>query len=355
MENETKLTGLRVEITWKTIFKVLLGALLGYVAVKLWPLLQLLTVAILIAVAFYRIVSRVCNRGWPRWAGLLLANATLIAAVAGFLGLLGPMLYQQAANLGRDLPKLKEQVVSHLPRSGPVHDAIQKATNPGAISGSQRLLEKGLDAAKTTLGGLVAFGLSIAFAIYLMADGPRALRWVIAFFPAEQRDRVSQGLAEIGDRIVAYTVGQFITSALCTGYVFLLLSILHVPMALLLGVVAGVFDIVPTIGFFLSVIPAMLVGLSVSPVTALLILVFYGVYHVLEGLVISPKVYGNKLRLSNLAVLLSTMAAGMLTGLVGAIVVLPFVAAYPALERLWFAPKLQPDVLKEHEQQRRAA
>jgi predicted PurR-regulated permease PerM len=355
MENETKSPGLRVEITWKTIFKVLLGALLAYVAVKLWPLLQLLTVAILIAVPLYRIVSWVCERGWPRWVGLSLASITLIVAVAGFFGLLGPVLFHQAANLGRDLPKLKEQVAAHLPQSGPLHDAIEKATSAGATSGSQRLLEKGLSAVETTLGGIVALGLVIVFAIYLTADGPRALRWLIAFFPAEQRVRVSQGLAEIGDRIVAYTAGQFITSALCTGYVFVLLSILHVPMALLLGVVAGVFDIVPTIGFFLSVLPAMLVGLSVSPTTALSILILYAAYHQLENYFITPKVYGNKLRLSNLAVLLSITVAGMLTGVVGAIVVLPFVAAYPALERLWFAPKLEPDVVKEHEEQQRAA
>jgi predicted PurR-regulated permease PerM len=355
MENETKSPSLSVEITWKTIIKVLLGVLLAYVAIRLSLFFKLLILAILIAVALYQFVSWLCHRGWPRWAGLLLASTLLVVSVLGFFGLLGPIIFDQASNFGRNLPKVQEQIASHLPRSGPLHNAIQHATDAGAGSDSQRLFEKALDAAKNTLSVVVDLVLVIVLSIYLMVDGPRALKWLIAFWPADQRARVSRGLEEIGARIVDYMIGQFITSALCAGYVFLLLSFLHVPMALLLGVLAGILDVLPVIGFLLSVVPAMLLGLTVSPSTALLIFVFYGTYHLLESYFIVPKVYGEKLRLSNLAVLLSITIAGILGGILGAIIVLPFVAAYPALERLWFASKLKPEVLKDHEKQSRAA
>jgi predicted PurR-regulated permease PerM len=121
-------------------------------------------------------------------------------------------------------------------------------------------------------------------------------------------------------------------------------------MALLLGVVAAVFDILPIIGFFLAVLPAMAIGLTVSPSTALLVFVLYGAYHLFENYFIVPKVYGNKLELSTLAVLLAIMAAGILAGIPGAIAVLPFVAAYPAIERLFLSEKLAPDTVSKHEQ-----
>ena len=354
MEEGSKSSGLRVEISWKTIIKVLLGVLLAYVAIKLWPLFKLLAVAILLAVALYRIVSWVCSKGWPRWVGLLLASATLVVAVVGLFGLIGPMAIRQAVTLGKELPKLSEQVASRLPRSGPLHDLLQKAVNSGTGADSSRLLAKGLTAAETTLGGLFDLALVMVLAIYLMADGPRALRWLIAFFPRERRPRVAEGLEEIGGRIKAYVTGQFIVSLLFAGYVFVLLSILHVPLAVLLAALAGIFDILPMIGIFLAVVPAMLVGLTVSPKTALIVLAGYVGYHLIEDYFIVPRVYGHQLKLSTLAVLLAITVGYLLAGVVGAVALLPLAAAYPALERLWLRPTLEPEVVEEHEKLRAA-
>ncbi len=95
--------------------------------------------------------------------------------------------------------------------------------------------------------------------------------------------------------------------------------------------------------------------MTVSPTASLLVVLLYGAYHVAENYFIMPRVYGHKLRLSGLAVLLSMMAGGMAAGLVGAIAMLPLVAAYPALESLWLAPKLEPEAVKDHREQLRAA
>jgi predicted PurR-regulated permease PerM len=138
-------------------------------------------------------------------------------------------------------------------------------------------------------------------------------------------------------------------SAFCATYLFLVLLALGVPMALLLGVIAGICDVVPIMGFCVAVGLAMMLALTVSPTTALLVFVLYGAYHVFENFVVVPRVYGKKLRLSKLAVPLAVAAGGLVAGVVGAIAVLPLVAAYPVVERLWLAPKLAPDTAKAHE------
>ena len=75
-------------------------------------------------------------------------------------------------------------------------------------------------------------------------------------------------------------------------FVFVLLTVLHVPSVLLLATLAGVFDILPVLGFFLAVIPAMLFALTVSPITALLVLGIYIVYHAIENYLVVPMIYG---------------------------------------------------------------
>lgn len=351
MESGSNESVVRVEIAWKTIIKVLLGILLAVVAVRLWPVCKLLIVAILLAVPLYRLVLWLCSKGWPRWSGLLAASLALVFAVVGFGALAGPLTLRQASSFSQDLPKLKDELVSHLP-AGPLRNT---AARLGSDAQLQKLSEKALSAVKATLGGLLDLVLVIALTIYLMVDGSRALQWVIAFFPVAQRPRVTKGLDKLGGRVFAYVVGQSIVSCLFAAYVGTVLSVLHVPLALLLALLAGLLDVIPVVGISVSLILGALMGLTVSPATAFLVVAFYGGYHVLENYFIIPKIYGKKLRLSMLAVVLSMIAGGMLAGVVGAIAALPLVAAYPALEALWLAPQLEPEVVKTHQEQLRAA
>ena len=354
MQHKTKPSEMRIDIPLVTIFKVLLGVLLAFVAIKLWPLFKLLIVSLLLAVPLYRLVLWGCRKGLPRWAGLLLASLGLGFTVLGFAALVGPMAYSQASHLEQNLPKLQEQLSAHLPPGG-LRNAIERATSFSDGDTFQRLSQQVLAAAKTTLGALLDLVLVIALVIYLMIDGPRALQWMVAYFPQEHRHRVSKGLDKIADRAVSYIIGQSIISGLFATYTLVVLSLLHVPMALLLALVAGALDVVPIIGISITIVLGAALGLTVSPTTALLVVTFYAGYHIFENYFLVPKIYGKNLRLSTLAVLLSMIAGGMVAGVIGAIGILPVVAAYPALEALWLAPQLEPEVVKDHQEQLRAA
>ncbi len=344
----------RVEIAWKTIIKVLLGVLLAYVATRLWPLIELVIVSILLSVPLYRLVLWVCGKGWPRWSGLLLASLSLVLLILGLAALLGPLAFSQASSLGKEIPKLKDELLAHVP-AGSVRNALTQAANSGMSAALQQGSHKVVMAVTATLGGLLDVVLVIALTIYFMADGPRALEWLITFFPRRQRPRVSKGLEKIGDRVVAYIIGQSLVSGLFAGYALLVLSLLHVPMAVLVAILAGFLDVVPVLGISITLLLTAALGLTVSPTTSLIAIACFGAYHVAENYFILPKVYGEKLRLPGLAVLLSMMAGGLVAGVVGAIAILPLVAAYPALEGLWLQRQLEPEVVEDHKEQLKAA
>jgi len=75
----------------------------------------------------------------------------------------------------------------------------------------------------------------------------------------------------------------------------------------------------------------------------------YVAYHVIENYLIAPRVYGNRLRLSNLAVLLAFAVGAQLGGVMGALVALPVAAIYPTVERLWLRETFGSDVIEEHQ------
>jgi predicted PurR-regulated permease PerM len=153
----------------------------------------------------------------------------------------------------------------------------------------------------------------------------------------------------------AYIVANFVTSVLAGLYTFAWLAALGVPAALVLAVLAFVCDFIPILGFFIACAPAMVMAATKSVTLALAMIPIYGGYHLVENYFIGPKIYGGRLRLSNVAVLVAFAIGAELGGVVGALLAMPIAATYPTIERLWLRDQLGDDVVAEHEAVRRRA
>jgi len=181
------------------------------------------------------------------------------------------------------------------------------------------------------------------------SEGKRAMAWLFSFAPEEQRRKLVETTEEVEPVMFAYMRGQLIVSTLSGSVAMVTLSLLHVPGALPLAVLTFVGDFFPVVGFIASTVPAMLLGLIVSPATAVIIIVVYAGYHLVENYYVVPRVFGRAMRLSLLTVVLSMSVGGLLAGPFGAILILPMAAAYPSIERIWLRPHLAPGTIPKHE------
>ena len=240
-------------------------------------------------------------------------------------------------------------LLSQLRPQGALHHFAEQVLASWSVSDAKPMLEKVMSFSGIALKGLVEFLIIMVTAIYFLVDGERVYRWALAFLPPGQRRKVGLAAGEISEVISAYMGGQLITSLLCSVFVFTVLMLFGVPNAALLAVLAGVFDILPLIGFFLSVIPAVAAACLVSPSTALMVGLLYLAYHLFENYFIVPKIYGKKLRLSSLTVLVFCMVAAVVGGVLGVIMILPIVASYPIIERIWLRRHLEPDTVAKHD------
>ncbi len=337
---------IEIVVSWVTILKVLAAALLTYLVVVLWPLITLLLLALLIAIMLFPILHWTRRRRWPDWIGILFIALLLFVSVGLFAGILIPTIGNQGAEIIKKLPSFEQDAVARLPSS--LRHAGTKIFESASFSNPEPLMKQLLAWGTLAVQGLGEFLIVLVLAVYFVADGERVYRWLLAFLPEVHRKKTGEASLEIGTVVSSYMIGQLITSLFCGVYVFIILSVLHVPSAALLAVIAAVFDILPLIGFFLSIIPAVIIAVSVSPVTGILVLALYITYHLIENYFIVPKVYGNRLRLSTLTVLVSCMAAGLVAGVVGALVILPLVASYPIIERIWLRRFLDVDTVNIH-------
>jgi predicted PurR-regulated permease PerM len=336
---------IEVTVSWSTLLKVVMAGLLVFLAVKLWPLLALLLLALLVAITLFPILRWTRRHGWPNWAGVLFIALLLLVSVGLFAGFLVPTLGSQAAEMAQKMPTFQKDLVASLPAA--LQDGATKifeTAEPGPLI--KQCLEWGTSAVQ----GLAQFLIVLVLSIYLVADGEGIFQWLLVFLPERQRKKVNEASPEIATVVSSYMTGQLITSLLCGIYCFAVLSLLHVPNAALLAVIAAVFDILPIIGFVIALVPALLVAISVSSGTAGLVLILYVVYHLVESYFIVPKIYGDRLRLSTFTVLVSCMAAALVAGIPGAIVILPAVASYPIIERIWLRRHLEADTVATHAQ-----
>jgi predicted PurR-regulated permease PerM len=339
---------LEITVAWTTLLKVLTAGLLAYLALRLWRLAELLLLALLIAVAFLPLIQWTQRHRWPKWAGVLLGALILLGSTTLFVVILAPTIGNQGTAFVKNLPALKAQLFARLPPSGPIRDFANQLSNSPALSNPEPIMKYLAAWGSVVLESLVGFLVVLIVAIYFLADGERVYKWFLAFLPEIERQKVSVAAEEVATVVSHYVVGQVITSVLCAAYAFGVLVVFHVPDATLLAVLAGVFDVLPLIGFFLFAIPAVAMAFTVSPTTAAVVAGLYLAYHLIENYFIVPKVYGNRLQLSTLTVLVACLAAGLVAGVVGIILVLPIVASYPILERIWLQPYLQRGTVQKH-------
>ena len=332
-----------VDISWRTVFKVLAAIVFVWLWLQLYGLVLVLIVAILLAVTLNPLVAWFERRGWPRWGAASFVSLVLLALVGGFLWLTWSSLNEQAQYVTQHVGTFEHEVLNRLP---PWMRKFVGGT--GADDVTSRLAPYALRVAHSAASAVVVSLLGFIIMVYLLIEARQTHDWLIAFAPKRHRAKIERTLDECETVIFGYVAGNVATSVFATLFVLISLSILKVPAALLLALIAGVFDFIPVLGFIASSVPAILLATTVSSGTAILVAALYIAYHAIENYLIAPPVYGDRLKLSNVAVILGFAIGAALAGVIGALIALPVAAIYPSIERIWLREELPPETVQEH-------
>jgi predicted PurR-regulated permease PerM len=191
------------------------------------------------------------------------------------------------------------------------------------IAGGPSLLVSGATAVISTTFQVVLIFIASAYFLY---DFPRFTSNFHRFVPVRWRP-LYEDLTEKADRAVGgYLRGQVLITLTLGILIWLGLTIIGVPLATAISFLAAIFNLVPYLGPIIGVLPAVLLGLTVSPLTSVLAIVVFLLANQLEGHVLSPLILSRSTNLHPVTVLLAIMAGLGLFGLVGALLAVPLVA-----------------------------
>lgn len=182
-----------------------------------------------------------------------------------------------------------------------------------------------------SIGHVVSHVSTIAIAVitapfvlfYLLKDGHQLPEYMVQFIPVRKRVSFLRILTDMNRQVSNYVRGQ-LTVAFFVAVIFAIgYGLIGMKFALLLGIASGLLNLIPYLGSFLAMVPAIVIGAFVSPVMLLKVLIVFVIEQTLEGRIISPLVLGNTLKIHPVTIIFILLASGKLFGIVGVILGIP--------------------------------
>ena len=191
------------------------------------------------------------------------------------------------------------------------------------VTGGPSLLVSGATAVISTTFQIFLIFLAGAYFLY---DFPRFVRAFKRLIPVRYKN-VSNDLMEKADSAVGgYLRGQLLITMVLGVMIWIGLTLIGIPLATAISFLAAVFNLVPYLGPILGVVPAVLLGFTVSPLAAVLAVVVFTAANQIEAHLLSPLILSRNTNLHPVTVMLSIMAGVGLMGLLGALIAVPVVA-----------------------------
>lgn len=196
------------------------------------------------------------------------------------------------------------------------------------------LIQQFINGLSTSLGSIVGGIASTAMLVvtvpfilfYMLKDGHRLVPNVQRFFPENRRTQIVELLAEMNKTLSNYISGQAIECIFVATGTFIGYLLIGLDYAFLFGMLAGVTNLIPYLGPYLGLLPAVAVSIFHSPVQALLCCVVVLVVQQIDGNIIYPNVIGKSLQIHPLTIILILLVAGNIAGLLGIFLGVPFYA-----------------------------
>lgn len=310
--------------------------LLLLLAWKLRQVLELVYVSALFAVVLTPVVQRVMDisvRGWKPSRGIAVVAlvGSVALAISVLLTLALPPVLHDIKHFSEDLPGRVPGIVAKMHRL-PMADKLgvdqvaQRAENVAASFASYLL-----NSMPIWLERILDLITALILCIYFMLEGEFAYFYFLSFFPPESRDRLAKTLLVAETRMSKWLLGQgalMLTLGICSTIVF---AILHVRYFFLLGVLMGLFNLIPVAGGVVTIALAAGVAALDSWTKMAGVLIFYAIYVQIENAFLTPRIMRTSVNLMGLSVLIALLAGAKIAGVVGAMVAVPTAALVAVL------------------------
>ena len=313
--------------------------------------LLLVFACILFAVLLYKLSDMLAQRtGMKRKISLTIVVLLLLAIIGLGGWAMAPQISEQSEQLAKTVPesigKLKEFVAQHpllqrvaseLPEP---EEAVKQLSSAMPNAG---LFFTGIFGAIGNVVIILFVGLYFAASPHLYTGG------FIKLIPQPKRPRARQVLSKMGSTLSSWLLGKSISMLIVGVATSIGLSLLGVPLALILGIIAGLLDFVPYLGPIMAGIPAVLIAFSISPDVALYVVLLFTGVQLVEGYLLQPLIESRAVDLPPALTIVMQLVFGTLFGFAGVALATPLAAALKVLVQMLYVEDVLGDKVDDEE------
>ncbi len=318
---------------------ILVGTQITFIFRPIVVLISTIFFPVLIAGLLYYLTSPIVNwlhsKKIPKNLAILLLFILLIGVLALVLLYIGPIIQYQLLNLIENAPSFLNQLhrsaidfqESTIFERFQETESFERWRTIDFAAEVESLLASALEQSYVIIGFITNIIVILAtipiILFYMLKDGHKLPNAIVKYLPSNYQDEALEILAQMNKTIGSFIQGQLIVSLFVGLMVFLAYLIIGVEYALLLALIAMVTNVIPYFGPVIGTIPGMIVGLIQSPWTAVQVLIAVFIIQQIESQLVSPQVFGRKLAIHPVTIIVVLLTAGSLAGILGMILAIP--------------------------------
>ncbi len=293
----------------------------------LFDVILLLFAAVLLAI-FLSGLADLLNRytRLSEGASVLFVSLILIVIITGAIFLLAPSVTEQAKNLKEELPKSAKSAAEYISRFNwgkAIIDQLPSTDDLRTKIDIPSMLSRVGGVFSSTVGAIGNFLLVVLLAIYLASEPKYYISGLIKLFPLPLRPRAGEVLSVMGHTLGWWLIGKAISMVFIGVVTWIGLSLLGVPLALTLGLLAGLLSFIPNFGPILSAIPAILLAFIQIPFRAVYVLALFLAVQIVESNLVTPYIERRTVEMPPALTVVAQVALGILIGGLGLLLATP--------------------------------
>ena len=348
-------------ISSRAVFKVMaivlvaigVALLLNHVVVEVKTTIRWLCAAIFLALALSPLVdlverARLRGRAMPRWLAILVAYVIFLAGFVFLVLQVIPPIVREVEQLGSQLPSYVHDFENWANNNEQFRELNDKYDITSALSQQAAQLPSKLgDAAGAAkeitvgiLNNVIEAVVVLTLAYFLLLDGAHQFERATARLRGLEREKVRRIGVRVAGIVRSYVSVNLLLAALAGVFTWLSLELLGVELAVPLGVLVGLLDLVPLIGFTVGgVLVAVVAALHNFPTALIVWAALFIVYQQVQDRVIQPVFYRHAVQVHPAVAIVVVLAGAQLAGILGALLAIPTAASLGAVyDELWPAP-----------------
>ena len=306
----------KIDISHRTVIFTAIFILALWITYLIRDLLIILFVAVIFVSALSPLVEALIRLKVPKVLSIAITYIIIIAIIAGLIVSILPPLIEQSTRLIVASPSLIAQFFN-------ITNIDKSVFSSELTSFSKNLFSITISIFDNLL--TIVFLLVLTFYMLLDKDNLES-RFASLFRSREERIRIS--IIKIEGKLGAWLQGQLILSLLIGVLSYIGLTILGIPFALPLALIAGIMEVIPVMGPIISAIPAIFLALTISPVLSVGVAAMYFIIQQIENHLIVPQVMRRAVGLNPLVVILAIAIGSRLLGIPGALLAVPMAVVF---------------------------